>query len=155
MNRASHQLVDRAFMIVSLILVILGVGTAFTLLGSPARQRQVSLDQERVQDLVNIARQLSFQIEATGGAGEQLPEQLPAYLNVDRDPVTDEPYEYQRLSDSTYELCATFTTDSREYARDEIWFGAQWQHPAGRHCYELAATSETPLYNSLPPVPTD
>ena len=155
MNRASHQIVDRTFMIVSLILVILGVGAAFTLLGSPARQRQVSLDQERVQDLVNIARQLSYRTEATGEAGEQLPEQLPADLSVDRDPVTDEPYEYQRLSDSTYELCATFTTDSREYVRYEIWPNAQWQHLAGRHCYEIAAASETPLSNPLPPVPTD
>ncbi len=151
MSRTHSQLADRAFVITSLILVILAIGAAFKILGSPAQQRRVSLDQARVQDLGNIARQLKIRAEETSAAESKLPEQLPEELNFVRDPVTDEPYDYQRLSESTYELCATFAANSSEYARDESWFDSQWRHPAGRYCYEITASSETPTPESLPP----
>ncbi|MGB3296224.1 MAG: hypothetical protein WBB01_24830, partial [Phormidesmis sp.] len=133
----SHRLVDRAFVITSLLLVILGIGAAFQLLGSPAQQRRVSLDEERVRDLDNIARQLKTQAQEADEAESKLPEQLPEALKFDKDPVTNEPYEYQRQSESTYALCATFATDSSEYARDQSWFDNQWRHPEGRYCYEI------------------
>lgn len=155
MSKTHSSLADRAFVITSLILVIVGIGAAFKILGSPAQQRRVSLDQQRVQNLGDIARQLKMRAEETSAAESKLPAQLPEELNFVRDPVTDEPYDYQRLSESTYELCATFATDSSEYARDESWFDSQWRHPEGRYCYELTSSLETPMPESLPPVPAD
>lgn len=151
MSRTNGPLIDRACAIASLLLVILGIGAAFQLLGSPARQRRFSLDRERVQDLSNIASQLQTQLPEINGAEPKLPEQLPEGLELDRDPGTGEPYGYQRIDESTYELCATFVTDSREYAEDQ--FHAQWQHPEGRYCFEIEASSPGPIAKPLPPAP--
>lgn len=155
MSKTSNRLIDRAFVIASLLLVIAGIGAGFGMLGSPSQQRRVSLDEERVQDLDNIARQLRMRAQGVSEPEGKLPEQLSEEFQFDKEPVTGDPYEYQRLSDTTYELCATFATDSSEYARDQSWFDNQWRHPAGRHCYQLDTASEGPLPESLPPVPLE
>ncbi len=151
MSKTSSQLMDRAFVIASLVLVIAGIGVGFGVLGSPARQRRISLDAERIQDLNAIASQLQFQAQEPGKAESNLPEQLPENLKLSRDPVTGDLYEYRRIDESTYELCATFTTDSREYGEGQSWLDAQWQHPEGRYCFEIEASSASPTVKLLPP----
>ena len=153
MSKTSSQFIDRAFVITSLLLVIAGIGAGFGVLGSPSQQRRVSLDAERIQDLNNIASQLQFQAQGSGKTKSNLPEQLPEALKFDRDPVTGEPYEYRRIDEGTYELCATFVTDSRKYAEGQSWLDAQWQHPEGRYCFEIDASSASPIVKPLPPVP--
>lgn len=151
MSKTSNRLIDRAFVITSLLLVVAGIGAGFGVLGSPARQRRISLDAERIQDLNTIASQLQFQAQEPDKAKSNLPEQLPENLKLSRDPVTGEPYEYRRIDESTYKLCATFTTDSREHAEGSSWFDAQWQHPEGRYCFEIEASSASPTAKPLPP----
>ncbi|MGC1308927.1 MAG: hypothetical protein WA885_17000 [Phormidesmis sp.] len=142
MSQANHVSTDRAFVAISFVCVIAAVVAGFWLLGSPGRQRLLSLDQERVQDLSAIASDLQrATTNATGESTEPLPEQLPEYTlatEYARDPVTDEPYEYNRLSNTEYELCATFATAYDAQERDARRFiQPNWMHPAGRHCFEL------------------
>ena len=140
MSQKSHPLTDRNFALVSSIAVVVAGIVGFWLLGTPGQQRLKSLDQERVRNLQTIARQIE---NSDLPDEDKLEDQLPERFNRFTDPVTDEPYEYRKVNETTYELCATFATQSTEsdryYAIEQ-----EWAHPAGRHCYEMT------IYASIP-----
>lgn len=139
----NHATTDKVFAAIALIGVIAGIFAGFSLLGSPNRQRLISLDEERVGDLRQITGYIRNNYSRVGEPDTNPP---PAQLSdidvlssAKEDPITKEPYEYRVLSDSSYELCATFATSSLEedsspsYRRDDD----EWAHPEGRHCYEF------------------
>ena len=158
MNRTQrpfkHRSIDRAFLSVSAVAVAIAIVAGFWLLGSPGQQRLRSLDSERINDLTQIASELAYTVDNPGGSkpAPPLPEQFPDSVTTRTDltdPVTREPYEYRRLSDSSYELCATFATDSK--AQDNTQptglspsINARWSHPVGRHCFEIAKSATEP-----------
>jgi len=121
----------------------------FWSLGSPGKQRELAADRRRVEDLQTIARSLNASHRLSGSAANrELPStlhDLPPAWRTDpsrlTDPATKAPYEYRRLSSSTYELCASFATES---SSDEDGYepGGRysfWRHPKGRHCFLLDA----------------
>ncbi len=156
MTYRQHQKTDRTFVAVSTAAVLIAIVAGFLLLGSPGQQRLLSLDSERVNDLSQIASNLAFAVENPGKVtpAPQLPESLPDSVTSRddlRDPLTNEPYEYRRLSDSAYELCATFATDSTQPDKTSQFSNTQWPHPAGqwphpagRHCFEFAKSASQP-----------
>lgn len=149
MTYRQHQSTDRTFVTVSTAAVLTALVVGFFLLGSPGQQRLLSLDSERVNDLSQIASNLVYAVENPGNAtpAPQLPESLPDSITSRddlRDPLTNEPYEYRRLSDSAYELCATFATDSTQQNKTSQFINTQWPHPAGRHCFEIAKSASQP-----------
>jgi hypothetical protein len=139
---------DQAFVAISLVSVLAAIVTGFWLLGSPGQQRLISLDNKRLEDLSGIASAISNQnINVGEGEARPLPETLPTTLPTSSsltDPVSNQPYEYRRLTDSTYELCATFATASSGQD-DRSWLAQSWPHPAGRHCFKLDKSGTQPL----------
>jgi hypothetical protein len=118
---------------------VLAVASGITLglwrLGGRGRQRDISADQRRSQDLGNIAT-------AIGGwyiTERKLPPDLGAIRRYNsglslRDPITGAPYEYRSTGDTQYELCASFALDSTsEPAQPE--FMRFHSHPAGKQCF--------------------
>ncbi|MFZ4639326.1 MAG: hypothetical protein ACOYMP_02825 [Nodosilinea sp.] len=126
---------DRAFVIAASLAVGVAIVVGFWAVGTPGRQRQIAADQQRWQDLTTIAGTL-HQDYLADPDHYQLPKGLTAGANP-TDPLTAQPYEYQRLSDRRYQLCANFDTDSRRYP---LIRGAQGpaqerrDHPQGRYC---------------------
>ena len=61
------------------------------------------------------------------------------------DPQTQKPYEYEKIDDTTYNLCAEFNKASDDkmsqtspYVDTVMPYGgasAPWTHPAGKHCF--------------------
>ena len=148
-----HRSTDRAFLSISAVAVAIAIIAGFWLLGSPGQQRLLSLDSERINDLTQIAGELSYTVNnPDGSTAPPLPQQLPDSVTTRADltdPVTREPYEYRRLSDSSYELCATFATDSKEQDSTQPtslppFVNARWSHSAGRHCFEIAKSATEP-----------
>jgi len=92
------------------------------------------LDGKRVDDLRAIA-------VAIGKCGAKLPAtlaDLPPDLVVNlKDPVTKASYEYRPTSSTTFELCATFAIASAEDHFAASPRPTHWDHPQGRHCYQL------------------
>ena len=129
---------DRAFAGVATAAVIAAIAAGFWVLGTPGRQREVAADRQRLQDIATMAQRLH---ERYLGTNSDLP--LPTTLEADDlryDPLTNQPYEYTRLSDRTYELCATFDTDSSTHRlsnQNPTPEAQRWQHPEGRHCFEF------------------
>lgn len=119
-----------ALMVVTTAAVVAGLAV----LGSPATQRELRLDDRRVEDLVEIEHAVgSYRLKH-----KSLPNSLRAlfaempWTTMAADPVTAEPYEYRVLDQNHYELCATFQRASDERV-------SSWQHGIGRTCFARRA----------------
>jgi hypothetical protein len=133
---------DQIFAIVATVAVLWGIGAGFWVLGTPGRQRLISADRQRLQDLNQIAQELHWRAEAQDNY--ELPASLPDD-DLQQDPLTGQPYEYIRLTETTYQLCAEFATDSSTYPlqnRQPNRDRAKWSHPQGRHCFEFDLTQQ-------------
>ncbi|HSM50943.1 MAG TPA: DUF5671 domain-containing protein [Thermoanaerobaculia bacterium] len=107
----------------------------------PAEQRLLRLDTARVAAL----RQIAGQVEEHHRRHGSLPADLgtlaaePWTGEIGRDPETGAPYELRLLGESRFALCADFARPSpppRQPREDSFW-----NHPAGRHCFEVEATA--------------
>lgn len=144
-----------AYVTSAVVLGMLALG--FVIAGSPAQQREIRMDEQRVNDLSFIQAEMVrfWQLK------DRLPENLEELENdirgisIPLDPVTDEPYEYTVKGALSFELCATFTQESErdEFERGRAvprGYGLQnesWNHEAGRHCFERTIDPE--LYPEL------
>ncbi|MFQ4139812.1 hypothetical protein PGN35_026210 [Nodosilinea sp. PGN35] len=142
-----HRAFDRAFAGAATVAVGLAIAAGFWVLGTPGRQREIAADRQRLQDVATIAQLLHDQY-LNAGDGFELPATLEA-SELRNDPLTNQPYEYARLGDRTFELCATFDTDSSSHrlTRNNNPEAERWQHPEGRQCFEFdVAVYPTVMY---------
>jgi CRISPR/Cas system-associated exonuclease Cas4 (RecB family) len=129
----------RVFVAAVTLVVAAVVATAIVVLGSPAEQRMIRLDQRRVSDLVALGNAINMYVENH----EKLPPDLAAaatapYARVKlTDPETAAPYEYQLVDEKSYKLCAVFARRS-ENDRAAISYTSElgWDHEAGRQCFD-------------------
>lgn len=100
------------FGIVSGALVLALIAWSFTVMGSPTNQRKLRIDQRRIDDLQSI----QWQVISYWQQKEKLPETLDAFNDpissyiVPRDPEFQKGkvYEYKKIADKSFEICATF-----------------------------------------------
>ncbi len=154
--------------------VIILVVFSFMVIGSPKSQRAFRLDDKRVQDLQTI----QWSVINFWQQKEKLPETLSELSNpiagstVPVDPEFEKGlvYEYAKKSDTSFELCATFSATMPKgwqessggtypmYAERDVAVSSapypgmavneSWKHDMGRTCYER--TIDKDLY---PPYP--
>jgi hypothetical protein len=137
-----------AFMWGSLAFVGATIVGAFFMVGSPAQNRALRMDSQRVNDLSGVQWQVINYWQAK--------QKLPVTLEETKDPIsgymmpvdpeTGSAYEYKATGPRSFELCATFTTDSLKAtvggATKPIpvdYYGSpneNWQHSAGRTCFD-------------------
>jgi len=141
--------IHAAFAVAATTVVGLAVAWGFVLVGSPSTRRLERFDEQRLQDLQTIAREIQLMVEDPNEKGT-LKEALPKTLEEaatrardervnPRDPETGEPYAYTVKSETTYELCATF-------ARPRDWDSRVfWNHPAGAHCFTINVLDPPPF----------
>ena len=96
------------------LVVIAGalIGAGLLLTGGPEQARKERRDQERADDLGSLTRLVDCLAGANGG---RLPDGLAQTPECDWqarlvDPFTDQPYRYERITERSYQLCATFET---------------------------------------------
>lgn len=141
--------IHAAFAIAASAVVAGALAWGFFLVGSPMNRRQVRFDEQRLQDLQTISREIWQMVVESHGDKNELKEALPKTLVEaiergrgqqmnSRDPETGEPYGYTVKSDSTFELCAQF---SRPRDWDSNVF---WNHPDGQHCYTINVLDPPP-----------
>lgn len=146
--------------ITSSLLMLVTLVFGFVQIGSPGHQRDLRLDQERVEDLADIQFQLLYWYRDY----EELPTSLDQIATTDgypipTDPVTGEEYDYSLTGETTFDLCANFTTSSAEmedqypYARTPVKeYGflttTNWNHEAEYTCFQIELD---PDYNETQP----
>lgn len=159
----------------SSVLVLALIVWSFTVMGGPGSQRNLRLDQRRVEDLQSI----QWQVISFWQQKEKLPISLDELKNpisgfsLPQDPEFEKGnvYEYKKLGDKKFELCATFTlpipkgwveynkggygvmpVPARDVAVSTMPYPGgindSWDHQAGRTCFERTIDPE--LY---PPYP--
>ncbi len=127
---------------VVVVLIIGAVSFGISLIGTPGTQRAIQFDQTRISDL----QQISFAVDAYWQNNGVLPANFDAlknqqmyYIQSVSDPKTGNAYGYAITGSKTYELCATFETDSSQYAtrlKTPVAFSnQQWNYGKGRTCF--------------------
>jgi hypothetical protein len=127
------------------VIVIIAIVFGFFVAGSPQNQRIVRFDERRTQDLSSLQ---SYIINYWQKKNE-LPQNLNQLANdilgitIPKDPNTGTSYEYAKLDNLKFELCATFETSnfnqrstgpkSVVYPGDEM---QTWLHNIGRTCFQ-------------------
>ena len=125
--------------------VLAAVVAALVILGTPKRQRQIKLDERRVDDLINIQRE----VNSYWNRHKALPSDLAAISGepgsrIDgKDPERGTPYEFEATGLDSFRLCATFTFDSSEEPQPPRYISTEsWSHGAGRQCFDLNIPSK-------------
>ncbi len=134
------------------VVILLSIVCGFVLVGSPVQQRAIRFDLQRTTDLQTLQWQILNDWTTKG--------KLPTHLTdlndsisgfvAPTDPVTHQPYGYNIKGDLSFELCATFVTDSAKTPGAKIPsylatpaspYGvpdlpSSWDHKAGFVCFE-------------------
>lgn len=135
------------------VIVIAALVLGFFYAGSPTDRRAERFDQERVSDLQNIQSSIGEYYRAKQELPPSLAETQVGFRTVDTtDPETDESYEYSALSDTTFELCATFSTEQTDntapFFAGPFGIEGNWEHDAGYFCFER--TIDPDFFKPLP-----
>ncbi len=134
MNR--HQ----AFGSAATLGVVVAIALGFWNLGGHGRQRDISADQKRSEDLGRI----SMDINQWYARQKKLPADLNALTTYDPglrlgDPLTEVAYEYKLAGDTEYQLCATFALDGAHEPANRFRRPMFHFHKAGRQCFNVDA----------------
>ncbi len=141
------------------VVVLVGIVLGFFLVGSPAQQRKVRFDDQRVSDLSTIQYEVTNYYQTKKGT---LPATLTDLTNTlsgftaPVDPSTGAAYEYSIKEGLTFELCATFEAESvgntsdtsMPYRAYGVNYYGNWNHGIGRTCFER--TIDPDLYPLIP-----
>ncbi len=126
-----------------LVVVLASIVGGMTLMGSPMKQRELSIDNQQVMEL----QQLQSEVLGYWQNTRTLPTDIKALRNdFTNMPPLESPdgrpaYEYAATGDLSFELCATFARasvdTSMSYIQSEVFVeGENWDHEAGRACFE-------------------
>jgi hypothetical protein len=131
--------VQRAAVIGSIAVVAAAVVAGLLVIGSPAEQRLLRFDEQRISALGQLAERAELQWTQEQRLATTAAELVDQYLTrLPRDPDTQEPYEYRTTGPRQYEVCGTFDRPSRPELAGDFWF-----HEAGRHCFSFEMTERS------------
>ena len=149
---------------VLIVLVGVSVVAGFWIAGSPAQQRAVRFDEQRVSDLSTIKDQVMDYWQRK----ESLPQSTSDLTNnitgfvVPKDPESQVDYGYMVKGSLSFELCATFATSNSSESLGKnravpmpAYYGgmesSNWAHGQGTICFErtIDPTLYLPLDGSI------
>lgn len=149
--------VIQAFFIISLFITVGSLIAAFFVVESPSEARSRRHDLEVLNNFSQIDSTISNYYAEKSTVPENLAEldgQIP-YLNAAalKDPKSGNEYEYKKISDNEYQLCANFETnntlpgDTQEYAYTD-----RWPHAEGYQCLtqKVITTTVDPRIKEAP-----
>lgn len=123
------------------IFVITLIGFSISVVGTPFAARAQELDRQRIQDFSAIKQQVNDYYYKN----QSLPTKLAGLSNSiygsfnTKDPETKKEYEYKVVSQTSYNLCTTFSTevisvDESLMGRPLNYYGPQEPHKKGYDC---------------------
>ncbi len=135
------------------LLVVLTIAAGFLIVGTPGQARQQRFDAQRVSDLQSIQSQVVYYWQQKGALPKSINDlnDSLSYFTVPVDPQTGSAYVYEVGAVHSFQLCATFSTDSNgrpqpsngmtspvmpdSSYKDAVSLGDNWQHGKGQSCF--------------------
>lgn len=139
----THESKSKLFAAGAVAIVLVVVVLGFYNTDSPKEVREARIDQEQVNDL----QEIEWRVEEYYRVNKALPASLSVvYTEVDAPsaPEGRAAYTYVKTSDTIFELCATFATESRDDSRammapivekGGIANPYNWDHGTGETCF--------------------
>jgi hypothetical protein len=131
--------------------VIVAIIAGFFIIGTPGQVRLMRFDSQKVNDLQSIQWQLvDFwqRKQVLPASMEELDDPLSGWKKP-RDPQTGEPYRYERTSNTSFKLCATFNAASTRPETSEAvpvraygTIDGSFEHGAGNVCFDRTIDPE-------------
>jgi hypothetical protein len=130
----------------------------FSLMGSPAKQRDLRFDEQRVGNLLEIQNSSANYWQQKSALPKNLNELSVIGYTMPKDPETGNQYEYSITGDLSFRLCADFKTvlNNSEVSGKAQYFYSQaglktvpqnWIHGAEHTCFE---TTIDPAFFKIP-----
>jgi hypothetical protein len=150
------------FALITGILILAVLVASFAIVGLPQDQRAARFDEQRINDLSNIQYNVISYYQHKGevpASLEDLDDSL-SYSSVPTDPQTHAEYQYQKISTTSFKLCASFGTSYMEPGNvtDSYNKGALssvWTHDKGTVCFARTIDPDFyPLVNDSTGSPT-
>jgi hypothetical protein len=122
----------------AIAVVVAAIVAGLVVSGSPQRQRQLRLDEQRVNDLRSLSQSITAHYRNT----RELPGQITEIVDgrtrstLPRDPESGQAYVYETQERRVFQLCAEFALPSEDTQPDEFW-----SHQAGRQCFRFDLSS--------------
>lgn len=143
--------------IVAGVIVVGSIIWGFSVLGSPYTQRLIKYDEQKVSDLQNLNNQVSsyYQVNKALPLAMDDLSKTNYYNQIPLDQQTQKPYEYKKIDNKSYSLCAEFnkSTDNlsnsdanRLYKSASLYGNNFWIHPAGHYCVSQSIDSSGVTY---------
>lgn len=116
------------------------------LVGSPAFNRKLSGDLNRLEDLQGLKGGIEtfYEQEAKLPLNLQDLDKVRSWRNHGlEDPITKITYDYKAVDEFNYELCATFELTSKDADLERNSYypypidGKIWSHEVGHHCFKF------------------
>jgi hypothetical protein len=150
---------------ISAAVILVSIIYGFFLVGSPAKQRNLRFDEQRVMNLQAIISSVANYWQQKNQLPASLSDLSVLGFNVPKDPETEALYEYSVPGNLTFRLCATFklsaaaVSGSSEMYYEGPYYPSQvgvattpqnWEHGAGRTCFD---TTIDPAFFTKTPAP--
>lgn len=134
--------------VVTTLIVITAVVFGFMQINKPSDVREQKIDEQQVNDLRNLQYSIEDHYQRTKSLPDSIEEMYGGYGGAEA-PQGRDAYAYEVTSENSYQLCATFAKPSNtseqsiaKPAFDSMYNpdNYNWQHEAGRHCFEREVT---------------
>jgi type II secretory pathway pseudopilin PulG len=148
-----------AWLVISIVLVIVSIAWGFSVLGSPRTQQLLKYDSQKVTDLSNIKNNIEnyyYDKKVLPNTLLELSNSSSYYYNKPaNDPQTNQPYEYVKTMDFGYSLCAVFNKSSDDQNNLNKGYpysypSGNWNHSPGRYCFSETVTPPANVFAPLP-----
>lgn len=141
----------KGWLSLSAIIIVLSVVWGFSVLGSPRTQQLLKYDEQKVNDLQNMNSAVINYWQTynvlPGSISELVSDKSYYFTQIDQQ--TGKSYEYNKISDNSYELCADFNKSlndtqikggaTRAYPGA---YGITWSHTGGRYCFKQTVVEQ-------------
>jgi len=126
--------------------IFVSIAYGFFLVGSPAKQRDIRFDEQRISALQQIENSAANYWQQKFVLPKDLNELNAIGYAIPKDPETGSQYEYAITGKLSFRICAVFKTilslDSAEenkYSREGLAVVPQnWAHGVGNTCFDIA-----------------
>jgi hypothetical protein len=131
------------------VILVSSIVWGFSVLGSPRTQRLYKYDQQKVNDLQVIDNRITSFYSNKGYLPKNI-DDIVSYENyyiAQVDSQNQKPYEYVKISDIKYNLCAEFNKASPDAAKSTNYTRpfeyTSWTHSAGHYCFDQTINPNT------------